>query len=198
MAFVEMVPEDRAVGKLAQQYALSRRRDRRIANIVRVMSQNPEALDDLLRLYTTIAYGPSGLTRAQREMVAVVVSRANGCRYCMEGHAKDLRVEIDDVALVRAVKTDHRAAPIDPPTRALLDYADKLARRPAEMTREDVDRLRQHGFSERDVTDLAHNVAFFAYINRMAAGLGVDLEPFMLAGGENVAPGEPIAEPPPR
>lgn len=81
MAFVEQVPEGDARGKLARQYAASRERDRRIANIIRVMSQNPDALDLFLKLYERVAYGPSGLSRAQREMVAVVVSKANGCHY---------------------------------------------------------------------------------------------------------------------
>lgn len=81
MAYIDPVPEAEASGKLARQYALSRSRDRRIANIVRVMSRNPDALDDLMRLYATIARGASRITRAEREMIAVVVSRANGCRY---------------------------------------------------------------------------------------------------------------------
>ncbi len=81
MPYIETIPEDDAEGRLAKQYELSRRRDRRVAGIVRVMSRTPRALDDLMRLYTTVAYGPSRLTRAQREMVAVVVSKANGCRY---------------------------------------------------------------------------------------------------------------------
>jgi len=53
------------------------------------------------------------------------------------------------------------------------------------MTSSDVDALRAQGFTDRDITDAAHNIAFFSYINRMAEGLGVDLEPFMEAGGEN-------------
>ena len=81
MPYVKTVPEDEARGLLARQYEASRRRDRRVARIIRVMSQNPEALDDLLRLYETIARSASGLSRAQREMIAVVVSKTSGCRY---------------------------------------------------------------------------------------------------------------------
>ena len=64
---------------------------------------------------------------------------------------------------------------------------------PETVERADVDALRTAGFTDRDITDAAHNVAFFAYINRMAAGLGVELEPFMHEGGENVAPGDALA-----
>jgi len=91
------------------------------------------------------------------------------------------------------VKDDFRTAPLDDATRALLRFAWKLTTTPGAMVREDVEALRSAGFSDRDITDAAHNVAFFAYINRMAAGLGVEMEPFMEAGGENVAPGDSLA-----
>jgi uncharacterized peroxidase-related enzyme len=110
----------------------------------------------------------------------------------MEGHAKDLRAEVDDPEFVRAVKDDFRTAPLDDATRALLEYARKLTTTPGTMVREDVEALRVAGFSDRDITDAAHNVAFFAYINRMASGLGVELESFMDEGGENVAPGDSL------
>ena len=53
------------------------------------------------------------------------------------------------------------------------------------MTSKDVDNLRTQGFTDRDITDAAHNIAFFSYINRMGEGLGVEIEPFMEAGGED-------------
>lgn len=81
MPYISTVGPESATGKLARQYEASSRRDRRVAGIIQVMSQNPDALDDLMRLYARIAYGPSGLSRAQREMVAIVVSRVNECRY---------------------------------------------------------------------------------------------------------------------
>ena len=108
----------------------------------------------------------------------------------MEGHAKDLRAEVDDSALIQAIKTDGRAASIDEPTRALLTYAEKLTLSPGKMTQADVDLLRAQAFTDRDITDAAHNIAFFSYINRMGEGLGVEVEPFMAQGGESVTPEE--------
>ena len=108
----------------------------------------------------------------------------------MEGHAKDLRAEVDDSALTQAIKTDWRTASLDDPTRALLTYAEKLTLSPGEMTQSDVDLLRAQNFTDRDITDAAHNIAFFSYINRMGEGLGVELEPFMEDGGESTAPKE--------
>ena len=108
----------------------------------------------------------------------------------MEGHAKDLRAEVDDPELILAIKTNWRAASLDDPTRALLTYAEKLTLSPGEMTQADVDLLRAQAFTDRDITDAAHNIAFFSYINRMGEGLGVSLEPFMEEGGKVVAPGQ--------
>ena len=81
MAYIETIPPEDADGVLKEVYDLGIRRDGRVAAILRVMSQHGEALSDLMRLYMTIAYGPSGLSRAQREMIAVAVSKANGCHY---------------------------------------------------------------------------------------------------------------------
>ena len=103
----------------------------------------------------------------------------------MEGHAKDLRAEVDDPELISAIKTDWRAASLDEPTRALLTYAEKLTLSPGEMTQSDLDLLRAQDFTDRDITDTAHNISFFNYINRMGQGLGVELEPFMRDGGES-------------
>ncbi|MFT5150031.1 MAG: alkylhydroperoxidase family enzyme [Planctomycetota bacterium] len=81
MPFIETVNPSAAEGKLDALYKASASRDRRVAGIIQVMSGNVDALSDLMRLYQRIAYGPSPLSRAQREMIAVVVSKKNGCRY---------------------------------------------------------------------------------------------------------------------
>jgi len=97
----------------------------------------------------------------------------------VEAHAQDLRAEVDDEALVTAVKTDYRTAKLDDAARALLDYAVKLTRTPEEMVEDDVVRLRNLGHSDRAILDAAEIIAYFNYINRIADGLHVDLEPEM-------------------
>jgi len=78
---IRLTPPEEASGLLAEEYAEARRRAGRIWNVVALMSPNPEVLKASMGLYLTIMHGPSPLTRVQREMVAVVVSRTNGCRY---------------------------------------------------------------------------------------------------------------------
>lgn len=81
MTRIRLVPEEEATGLLADEYAAARRRAGRIWNVVALMSPNPEVLKASMGLYLAIMYDASPLTRIQREMVAVVVSRTNGCRY---------------------------------------------------------------------------------------------------------------------
>lgn len=81
MAFIETVPDDAATGLLARIYQAARARAGRVFQILRVQSQNPPSLQASLGLYQATMFGDSSLTRAEREMIAVVVSRANDCFY---------------------------------------------------------------------------------------------------------------------
>jgi len=81
MAYIDTVPLGEAEGTLRREYDEATARSGRIWNIVRIMSPNPETLRASMQLYLSTMHGPSPLSRAQREMIAVVVSRANGCHY---------------------------------------------------------------------------------------------------------------------
>lgn len=91
----------------------------------------------------------------------------------------DLRDEIGDEALADAIKSDFRTAPVEPRVRLLLEYGDKLTRRPQKVSRADIKRLREAGWTDGDLLDAAEVVAYFNYINRLADGLGVEPEDFM-------------------
>ncbi len=76
------------------------------------------------------------------------------------------------------MKSDYTFADITPAQMAMLDYATKLTKRPADMIESDIERLRSAGFKDRAILDINQIVAYFAYVNRVADGLGVDLENF--------------------
>jgi uncharacterized peroxidase-related enzyme len=104
----------------------------------------------------------------------------------VEAHADDLRAEVaqdkgkdeaDREALIAAVKTDYVTAPLSPADRRMLDFAVKLTESPRAMTRDDVEGLRAAGFSDRAVHDIVQVTGLFAYYNRLAEGLGIELEP---------------------
>jgi uncharacterized peroxidase-related enzyme len=86
----------------------------------------------------------------------------------------------DRDALIAALRTDYRTAPLGEPERAMLDYAVKLTRTPAAVTADDVARLRALGLDDRAIHDLCAVAAYYAFVNRIADGLGVELEPHLV------------------
>jgi uncharacterized peroxidase-related enzyme len=97
----------------------------------------------------------------------------------MESHSADLRAEVGSQDLALAIQNDYRTAGVEAKEVALLDYAVKLTRSPSEMKEEDIFRLRQHGFTDEQIVDAVHCIAYFNFINRVLDGLGVDPDPFM-------------------
>ncbi len=81
-----------------------------------------------------------------------------------------------DEAFIEALVADYTTAPMNPADRAMLDYTVKLTKTPAEIVRADVDGLAAHGFTERAILDICQVAAYFAFVNRLADGLGVELE----------------------
>ncbi|MBK8270059.1 MAG: peroxidase-related enzyme [Planctomycetes bacterium] len=97
----------------------------------------------------------------------------------MESHEGDLRSEIKDDAMVRAIQDDYRQVDLGSATRVLLDFAVKLTTQPVEMRRGDVAMLREAGFCDADILDAAHIVGYFNYANRVMDALGIQPEPEM-------------------
>jgi uncharacterized peroxidase-related enzyme len=122
--------------------------------------------------YEELMSGDSGLSRPEREMIAVVVSVANRCEYCIAAHSAALRKLTKDPPLADAVASDHKTAPVEPRTRSILDFARKLTLSPSAMTEEDIVTLRQHGLTDEDVMDVVEVAAMFNFTNRMASALG--------------------------
>jgi len=143
-----------------------------VPNVLRLYALRPSHLLAWNAHYEEAMKGDSGLTKAEREMIAVVVSVANRCRYCIVAHSAALRKLTKDPALADAIAADHGRAALEPRMRAALDYAAKLTLRPAEMEESDVVALREAGWSDEDVMDIAEVTALFNFSNRMASGLG--------------------------
>lgn len=81
MAWIRTIAEDEATGSVKQQYEAAVRRAGRVFDIVKISSLKPEIMHTFINLYLKLMHGPSGLNRAQREMIAVVVSVLNRCHY---------------------------------------------------------------------------------------------------------------------
>jgi uncharacterized peroxidase-related enzyme len=112
--------------------------------------------------------GPSGLTKLEREMVAVVVSSANRCFYCLVAHGQAVRALSGDPQLGEILVMNYRVAELSQRHRAMLDFAWKLTTAPAEVTEADRETLRAAGLGEDEIFDLADVIGFFNMSNRFA------------------------------
>ena len=143
-----------------------------VPNVLRVLALRPDHLLRWWSYYDDLMRGESGLTKAQREMIAVVVSAQNRCHYCIVSHSAALRKLTGDPPLVDQLATNYRYAAVTDAERAMLDFVVKLTTESHASTREDVDVLRAAGWSDEDILDIAQVAAMFNFTNRLASGLG--------------------------
>ena len=143
-----------------------------VPNVLRLFALRPNHLLAWTAHYDELMKGESGLAKAEREMIAVVVSVTNDCAYCIAAHSAALRKLTKDPALADQIAADHLLAEIPPRMKTALDYAVKLTKTPERLTEADVDSLRDAGWSDEDVMDIAEVTAMFNFSNRLASGLG--------------------------
>src|SRR5215510_15232736 len=144
-----------------------------VPNVLRAYSLRPNKMRNFRAMSNELMLAPSGLSKLEREMVAVVVSSANRCYYCLVAHGQAVRRLSGDPELGEMLVMNYRAAPVEPRQRAMLDFAWKLTTAPATMGEEDRVELRRAGLGDEDIFDLADTVAFFNMSNRMASGLDI-------------------------
>ena len=174
MSWIEEIEVEEAEGKLAEMYADLLKARGKISNILKVHSLNPEAMANHLDLYMTLMFGKSGLTRCEREAVAVVVSASNECEYCVNHHTEALRHFVDEDETLSMLATADGLETLEPRLSNIVRYAEKLTTAPGAMTESDLGELRAEGLSDKDILDLTLIVGYFNFVNRIAVGLGVE------------------------
>ena len=140
-----------------------------VPNVFSTYSLKPKRLRNFMAMYNDIMLSPSGLSKLEREMVAVVVSSANRCYYCLVAHGAAVRQLSGDPELGEMMALNYRVAHLDPRQRAMLDFAWKLTTTPHLVDDADRAGLQAVGLSAEDVFDLSETVAFFNLSNRMAS-----------------------------
>ena len=140
-----------------------------VPNVFSTYSLKPRRLRNFMAMYNDIMLAPSGLSKLEREMVAVVVSSANRCYYCLVAHGAAVRQLSGDPELGEMMALNYRVAKLDTRQRAMLDYTWKMTTTPYLIGDADRDELRAVGLSTEDIFDLSETVAFFNLSNRMAS-----------------------------
>jgi uncharacterized peroxidase-related enzyme len=146
-----------------------------VPNVLRAYAHDNQKLEAFAAFYNDLMLAPSGLSKLEREMIAVVVSSQNRCYYCLTAHGAAVRQLSGDPVLAEMLVQNYRAAELGPRHRVMLDFAVKLAGAPWSVEEPDRARLRSAGFSDRDIWDVAAVASFFSMSNRMASA--VDMRP---------------------
>ncbi len=146
-----------------------------VPNVLRAYAFDIEKLNTFTAMYNDLMLGDSTLSKLEREMIAVAVSSVNKCYYCLVAHGAAVRELSGDPALGEALVMNYRVARIDAKQRAMLDFSVKLTRESASVEETDRQALRDVGFSDRDIFDIASVAAFFNMTNRVASG--TDMRP---------------------
>ena len=139
-----------------------------VPNVFLALAHRPAEWRAFFAYHDALMEKEGGLTKAEREMVVVATSNANGCQYCVVAHGAILRIRARKPLIADQVAINYRKADITPKQRAMLDFAMKVALDSAAINDDDHAVLRQQGFSDDDIWDIAAIAAFFGMSNRLA------------------------------
>lgn len=146
-----------------------------IPNVLQAYAFDAAKLDAFTGMYNDLMLADSGLSKLEREMIAVAVSAVNKCFYCLVAHGAAVRQLSGDPALGEALVMNYRVADLDARQRAMLDFAVLMTEASYTIEEHHRENLRAVGFSERDIWDIASVASFFNMTNRMASA--VDMRP---------------------
>jgi len=171
----EYSPEEKPRLKSIYERTEARTKEK-VANVLKVHSIDPDALERHIALYEHLMFADGPLSRREREMIGVVVSSANECPYCVKHHGDSFAHVTDRAELAEVLSVDYDNADISKRERAICDYAMKLSETPYKITEEDIERLRKEGLDDLAIFHVNQIAAYFNYVNRVVHGLGVNLE----------------------
>ncbi|KAB2920014.1 MAG: peroxidase-related enzyme, partial [Hyphomicrobiaceae bacterium] len=140
-----------------------------VPNVLQAYAFDNAKLRAFILMADDLMLGDSGLSKLEREMIAVAVSAINHCHYCLTAHGAAVRQRSGDPELGELIAHNYRSADLPPRQKAMLDFAAKLTEEPAKIEEADRQKLRDAGLTDRDIWDVAAVAAFYNMSNRLAA-----------------------------
>ncbi|MDT8394188.1 MAG: peroxidase-related enzyme [Bacteroidales bacterium] len=175
MARISVIEYEEANGRLLEIYNELIEKRGKLAEIHKIQSLRPESIIRHIDLYLEIMFSKSELSRAEREMMAVVVSAANQCKYCISHHAEALNHYWKDPEKTNTLIEDHSKAGINSRQNALCSFARQLTLQPADFEEDnETNRLRSAGLTDSAILDATLVVAYFNFVNRIVLALRVE------------------------
>jgi len=180
MAFIDVVPPQKASGRLEKIYKRIQAPDGQVDNVLQVHSLRPHTLEGHMAIYKAVLHHTGNrLPEWYLEAVGVIVSALNGCDYCAGHHSVGLRRLLiaeskDDEAYLAALIEPTPGEPFTAREQLGLAYTRKLTHVPGQIEEADIDALRLAGFDDGEILELNQVAAYFSYANRTVSGLGVN------------------------
>ena len=146
-----------------------------IPNVLAAFAKFPKQFEGFTKLYNALMLGESGLTKLEREMIAVTVSSENHCFYCLVAHGSAVRELSNDPQLGERIAANFRSAELPKKQEELLNFTKKLTKDQSEIDENDRKKLRDVGYTDRDIWDISAIVGLFNMTNRLASA--TEMEP---------------------
>ena len=146
-----------------------------VPNVLKAYAFNETKLNAFTGMYNDLMLGESNITPLEREMIAVVVSSINRCYYCLVAHGNSVRKLSKNPELGEQMVINYRLADLKPNQRAMMDFAVKMTEESYNIEEIDRQTLRDNGYSDQDIWDIASIASFFNMSNRMASA--IDMRP---------------------
>jgi uncharacterized peroxidase-related enzyme len=176
------LPAEKLTYEMAAYFAKCEEKLGFVPNVLKAYAFDMAKLSAFVGMYNDLMLAPSGLSKLEREMIAVAVSAHNRCYYCLVAHGAAVRALAGDPALGELMVMNYRAARLSPRERAMLDFAVKLSAEPWRVEEEGRAALRHAGFTDRDIWDIAAVAGFFNMSNRIASA--TDMRPNSVYHGQ--------------
>ncbi len=178
MSWIATIEPGEAEGALGNIYQRIAGPGGAVDNVLKIHSLRPHTLEAHMALYKNVLHHRgNSLPKWLLETIGIFVSLLNGCSYCVEHHFAGLRRLLRDdaraAAIRSALETETFAGVFDRRERAILNYAQRLTRAPAEMTDREIAALRDAGLDDGEILEVNQVASYFAYVNRTVLGLGV-------------------------
>lgn len=183
MPRINVIQPQAAEGVLKEIYSALIEKRGKVSEVLKIQSLHPQSIQSHLNFYMDIMFSKNSLSRAEREMMAVVVSVANGCVYCQTHHAEALNHYWKDEDRIDLLKENFQKAGLNFRELALCGYAVHLTKTPQEHEQSDhTIILRTAGITDEGILDATLVTSYFNFVNRMVLALGVELEADMGKG----------------
>lgn len=174
MPYIKVINENEASGDLRKVYEQIGSARGKLSNIMKIHSLMPDTMIKHLDLYLSIMFSKTNLTREEKEILAVVVSKNNNCDYCVNHHAEALNHYWNDSEKLKNFISTLDDDLFSNKLRTAINYSIKLTNSPSSITQFDIEELKKSGWTDEDILGINLIISYFNFVNRIALGLGVE------------------------